>query len=131
MIGIVIVAHGGLAHEYKKTMQHVVGEQAGIGTVRISEEFDKPAKQAEICSAMTDVDDGDGVVLVTDLYGSSPSNLCMAACVHDNMETHVLYGANMPMLLQLARKRHLPIKEAVAAAVKAGRKHLDYIHPSS
>lgn len=125
MIGIVIVAHGRLAQEYKSTMQHVVGDQSGISAVQIEPDYIKLHKEEEIRTAMLDVDQGDGVVLVTDLYGSSPSNLCMAACVGENTDTYVLYGANVPMLVKLAESRARPIQKAVSLAVTAGRKHLD------
>lgn len=73
MIGIVLVAHGGLAQEYLAAMQHVVGKQPGLAAISIEADHDREAKQAEICAAADSVDAGDGVVVVTDLFGGSPS----------------------------------------------------------
>jgi len=83
MIGIVIVAHGGLAHEYLAAVEHVVGPQAGIRAIAIEEDHDRSAKQAEICAAADSVDTGKGVVVVTDLFGGSPSNLSLMACARE------------------------------------------------
>ncbi|MEL7301465.1 MAG: PTS fructose transporter subunit IIA [Pseudomonadota bacterium] len=123
MIGIVIVAHGGLAAEYKSAMEHVVGKQAGIMPVSIEASHDRGFKQQEICRAADAVDEGDGVVLVIDMFGSSPSNLALRACEPNGRR--ILYGANLPMLVKLAKKRHRPIDEAVAAAREAGKKYID------
>ena len=79
MIGIVIVAHGGLAHEYVKAIEHVVGAQAGLRGITIENDCDRADKQAEICAAADEVDTGDGVVIVTDMFGGSPSNLSLKA----------------------------------------------------
>ena len=123
MIGIVIVAHGGLAAEYLNAIEHVVGKQNGIVAVKVNADYDRPAKQAEIMQAAEDVDSGEGVVVVTDMFGSSPSNLSVAACEKKNRR--VLYGANLPMLVKLAKCRSKPMQEAVNHAVKAGRKYID------
>jgi PTS system mannose-specific IIA component len=123
LIGIVIVAHGGLAREYLAAIEHVVGHQEGIRTVSIAPEHDRSVKQAEICSAADAVDEGDGVVVVTDMFGGSPSNLSLRACAPaDRM---ILYGANLPMLIKLAKSRGLPVREAVDGALAAGRKYID------
>ena len=123
MIGIVIVAHGGLAREYLSAVEHVVGIQPGIVAVAIEAEHDRDRKQAEICTAADDVDAGDGVVVVTDLYGGSPSNLSLNACRARNRR--ILYGANLPMLLKLAKSRHIPVQDAVRGAMEAGRKYIN------
>lgn len=123
MIGIVIVAHGGLAQEYLKAVEHVVGGQTGIRAIAIEGEHDRPAKQAEICTAADEVDMGEGVVIVTDIFGGSPSNLSLKACQPENRR--ILYGANLPMLIKLAKSRHLPVPEAVRLALDAGRKYID------
>jgi len=123
LIGIVIVAHGGLAKEYLAAVEHVVGATAGIRAVRIESEHDRAAKQAEICDAADEVDMGDGVVLVTDMFGGSPSNLSLRACWPE--DRRILYGANLPMLIKLAKSRDLPVTEAVRAALEAGRKYID------
>ena len=123
MIGIVIVAHGGLAREYLAAMEHVVGPQAGARTVTIEDIHDRAAKSREICLAADEVDEGDGVVVVTDLFGGSPSNLSLPACSARNRV--ILYGANLPMLVKLAKLRHLPADQAAAMAAEAGRKYID------
>ncbi|MDO5641446.1 MAG: PTS fructose transporter subunit IIA [Paracoccus sp. (in: a-proteobacteria)] len=123
MIGIVIVAHGGLAREYLSAMEHVVGPQSNVRTVTIEDDHDRAAKSREICEAADEVDEGDGVVVVTDIFGGSPSNLALPACsVRDRV---ILYGANLPMLVKLAKMRHLSTRQAAAHAVDAGRKYID------
>lgn len=123
MLGIVIVAHGGLAREYLAAIEHVVGQQPGMVAIGIEPDHDRQAKQQEISQAADDVDSGDGVVLVTDLFGGSPSNLSMRACQQPNRR--ILYGANLPMLIKLAKSRHLPVGEAVRGAMEAGRKYIN------
>lgn len=123
MIGIVIVAHGGLAREYLSAVEHVVGPQSGIAAVAIEDDHDRAAKTAEIQSAANSVDHGDGVIVVTDLFGGSPSNLSVPACTRINRA--ILYGANLPMLVKLAKSRHLPVTVAVASAKEAGRKYIN------
>lgn len=123
MIGIVLVAHGGLAKEYLAAMQHVVGKQPGLAAISIEADHDRDAKQSEICAAADAVDVGDGVVVVTDLFGGSPSNLSLRACAPQ--DRRILYGANLPMLIKLAKSRHLPIGDAVRQAMEAGRKYIN------
>lgn len=123
MIGIVIVAHGGLAREYLLAVEHVVGKQDGVRAIAIEDDHDRNAKQAEICAAADAVDAGRGVVLVTDMFGGSPSNLSLPACATQGRR--ILYGANLPMLIKLAKSRDLAVPEAVAAALDAGRKYIN------
>ena len=123
MIGIVIVAHGGLAKEYLAAVEHVVGRQPGVRAITIAPEDDRALKQREICDAADAVDEGDGVVVVTDMFGGSPSNLSLRACGPHNRR--ILYGANLPMLIKLAKSRRKSVPEAVAAAMDAGRKYID------
>ncbi|WP_312528740.1 PTS fructose transporter subunit IIA [Paracoccus sp. (in: a-proteobacteria)] len=123
MIGIVIVGHGGLAREYLLAVEHVVGPQKGIRAVAIEEDHDRGLKQAEICKSADAVDTGDGVVVVTDLFGGSPSNLSLLACTAKNRA--ILYGANLPLLVKLAKSRHMSVADAVAAAKEAGRKYIN------
>ncbi len=123
MIGIVIVAHGGLAKEYLAAVEHVVGAQNGISAITIDADHDRAAKQVEICQAADAVDQGHGVVVVTDMFGGSPSNLSLRACTPDNRR--IVYGANLPMLIKLAKSRHMPVPEAVRMALDAGRKYID------
>ena len=123
MIGIVIVAHGGLAREYLAALEHVIGAQTGIRAISIEPDHDREAKQREICAAADAVDDGDGVVVVTDLFGGSPSNLSLRACKMG--DRRILYGANLPMLLKLAKSRHGSVSDAVRGAMEAGRKYIN------
>lgn len=123
MIGIVIVAHGGLAREYLNAVEHVVGKQRGVRVVAIEPDDDRPAKQNEIKAAAGAVDEGDGVVVVTDMFGGSPSNLSLPACSAG--ERRILYGANLPMLIKLAKSRQLDLADAVAASKDAGRKYIN------
>ncbi len=123
LIGIVIVAHGGLAREYLSAVEHVVGKQSGIRAIAIEEDHDRAEKQAEICAAADEVDQGAGVVVVTDMFGGSPSNLSLRACTPTDRQ--ILYGANLPMLIKLAKSRDLTVPEAVSTALEAGRKYIN------
>ena len=123
MIGIVIVAHGGLAREYRAAMEHVVGMQGAVQDIAIESGHDRSDKEAEICAAADAVDTGAGVVIVTDLFGASPSNLSLLACRPANRR--ILYGMNLPMLIKLAKSRHLDLTDAVRHALEAGRKYID------
>jgi PTS system mannose-specific IIA component len=126
VIGIVIVAHGGLAREYLAAVEHVVGTQTGMRAIAIEDGCDRGSKQSEICETADAVDTGDGVVIVTDMFGGSPSNLALRACV--SPDRRILYGANLPMLIKLAKSRHRPVADAVAAALAAGRKYIDSLN---
>ena len=123
MIGIVIVAHGNLAREYLSAVEHVVGRQDGIRAIAIAPDDDRSAKQAEICDAADAVDTGDGVVIVTDMFGGSPSNLSLRACSPDNRR--ILYGANLPMLIKLAKSRNRSVPDAVSAAIDAAHRYIN------
>lgn len=123
MIGIVIVAHGGLAREYLSAVEHVVGKQDGMRAIAIEDDHDRAAKQAEISAAANAVDQGHGVVVVTDMFGGSPSNLSLQACAASGRR--ILYGANLPMLIKLAKSRDQSVPHAVAAALDAGRKYIN------
>ena len=123
MIGIVIVAHGGLAHEFLATVEHVVGKQMAVATIAIAPEDDRPLKAREIRAAADGVDQGEGVIVVTDMFGGSPSNLSLPACGMANRR--ILYGANMPLLIKLFKSRHKPVDDAVRVALEAGRKYID------
>lgn len=123
MIGIVIVGHGGLATEYLSAIEHVVGSLSGARAIEINADHDRAAKQAEICAAADAVDKGQGVVVVTDLFGGSPSNLSLMAC--QPAGRRIVYGANLPMLIKLAKMRDKPLPDAVRAALEAGKKYID------
>ena len=122
-IGIVIVAHGGLAREYVAAVEHVTGQQEGLVAIAIAPDEDREAKQVEICEAADSVDQGAGVVVVTDMFGGSPSNLSLRACRPQNR--HILYGANLPMLIKLVKSRGKPIEQAIDLALVAGRKYIN------
>lgn len=128
MIGIVIVAHGGLAGEYLSAVEHVVGKQTGIVAIPIAVDCDRDDKRQEILQAANSVDQGDGVVVVTDMFGGSPSNLSIPACCKSDRK--ILYGANLPMLVKLAKSRHKSVDAAARAAMMAGRKYIDCIDGS-
>jgi len=123
VIGIVIVAHGGLAREYLAAMEHVVGYKPGTIAVSIGAEDDRIMKQAEVNAAVDAVDAGRGVVVLTDMFGGTPSNLAMAAC--DDPMRKVLYGVNLPMLIKLAKARNKPLDVAVSGALDAARKYIN------
>lgn len=125
MIGIVIVAHGGLAAEYLAAVEHVVGPLEQVRAIAIAADYDKPRKAAEIAEAADAVDSGDGVVVVVDMFGSSPSNLSLPACAGSDRK--ILYGANLPMLVKLAKSREGSVDSATKAAMAAGRKYIDCI----
>ncbi len=118
-----IVAHGNLAREYLSAVEHVVGQQDGIRAIAIAPDDDRAAKQAEICDAADAVDMGKGVVIVTDMFGGSPSNLSLRACSPENRR--ILYGANLPMLIKLAKSRHKAVPDAVAAAIEAAHRYIN------
>ena len=120
-----IVAHGGLAREYLAAVEHVVGKQTGIRAIAIEDDHDRAQKQREICDAADAVDEGSGVVVVTDMFGGSPSNLSIRACTAT--DRRILYGANLPMLVKLAKSREKTVADAVACALDAGRKYINSI----
>jgi PTS system mannose-specific IIA component len=123
LIGIVIVAHGGLAGEYLSAVEHVVGQQSGMLSIAIAPEDDRALKQDEICKAADAVDTGAGVVIVTDMFGGSPSNLSLRACSPENRR--ILYGANLPMLIKLAKSRKMAVPDAVDVALDAAHKYIN------
>lgn len=123
MIGIVIVAHGGLAREYRAALEHVVGKSPGVMHVSIGAEDSRAEKQQEIDAAVRSVDAGSGVVVLTDMFGGTPSNLACAVC--DRPDRKVLYGVNLPMLVKLAKARNKPLDVAVRCALDAARKYIN------
>lgn len=127
MIGLVIVTHGNLAIEFKHAMEHVVGEQEKLITVAIFPDDDMELRRKEISNAVIEVNDGDGVILLTDLFGGTPSN--MAISLMQDQQIEVIAGINLPMLVKLASLRETSgVMEAAEAAQEAGRK---YIHVAS
>lgn len=123
MIGIVIVAHGRLAAEYLAAMEHVIGEQPGTKAISIGAECDRNERQRAICDAVAEVDAGYGVVIVTDMFGGTPSNLALAAC--ENQNRRVIYGANLPLLIKLGKLRRKPMNDAIELAITAARKYIN------
>ncbi len=123
MIGLVLVTHGHLADEFVKAVEHIVGPQKQIRTVCIDPEDDMERRRKEILQGVADVDNGGGVVILTDMFGGSPSNLSLRAC--SVSDRRILYGANLPMLIKLAKSRGKTVPEAVRAALTAGRKYID------
>lgn len=123
MIGIVIVAHGGLASELKRATEHVVGPQPSMIAISVGPDDDRGNRTREICDAADSVDTGEGVVVVTDIYGGSPSNLSLRACRPANRK--ILTGVNLPMMIKLAKSRHLEVGEAVNRAAEAGRRYIN------
>ncbi|MBK0400079.1 PTS sugar transporter subunit IIA [Limibaculum sp. M0105] len=123
MIGLVIVAHGSLAQSLLDATEHVVGPQPTAHAVAIAPSDDLHARQAEINALVEAVDDGSGVVLITDMFGGTPSNLALGAMTRPGIE--VIYGANLPLLVKLAKSRERPLSEAVRLAIEAGEKYID------
>lgn len=123
MIGVVIVAHGGLANEYLAAIEHVVGKLDGVKAISIEAECDRAAKQVEICDAANTVDTGSGVIVVVDMFGGSPANLSMMACAETKRK--ILYGANLPMLIKLAKSRNLTVDLAIETSMAAGKKYMN------
>lgn len=123
MIGLVIVAHGALADALLHATEHVVGPQDGAVAIAIGPKDDLRIRQADIDAAVARVDNGAGVVVVTDMFGGTPSNLAHGSMTSDGIE--VVYGANLPMLVKLAKMRDKPLVQAVQAATEAGRKYIN------
>ena len=123
MIGIVLVTHGRLADEFVAAFEHVVGPQNGIATVCIGPEDDMERRRQDIIDTIASVDGGDGVVLLTDMFGGTPSNLAISVMNETGVE--VIAGVNLPMLIQLAQLRGSDsLAEAVVQAQEAGRKYI-------
>jgi len=123
MIGLVIVTHGRLAEELRAAMEHVVGPQDAVATVPIFPEDKMATRREDIRTAIDTVDQGDGVVVLTDILGGTPSNLAFQLC--DRRRVEMIAGVNLPMLVKLAKIRGAePLAEAVAHATAAGRKYI-------
>jgi len=123
MIGLVLVTHGRLAEEFVVAMEHVVGKQECIATIAIGPDDDMEGRRADIATAIGEVDGGRGVILLTDLFGGTPSNLAISLLEAGKVE--VIAGINLPMLIRLGGARKtMKVTEAVAAAREAGRKYI-------
>jgi len=123
MIGLVLVTHGRLAVEFVTAMEHVVGPQQAIEAICIGPEDDMELRRADIAAAVVKVNDGDGVILLTDLFGGTPSNLAISLLKAGEIE--VIAGINLPMLIRLeSARRSMDVRKAVAAAREAGQKYI-------
>lgn len=123
MIGLILVTHGKLAEEFVHAMQHVVGTQEAVATVCIGPNDDMERRRKEIADAIRNVDSGDGVIILTDLFGGTPSNLAISLMRAGRVE--VIAGINLPMLIRLAKARCcMDVREATAAARDAGRNYI-------
>ena len=123
MIGMVLVTHGRLATEFRAALEHVVGPQQQIETITIGPEDDMEIRRADILDAVARVESGDGVVVLTDMFGGTPSNLALSCMTGRQVE--VVAGINLPMLIKLASVRDCePLADAVLHAQEAGRKYI-------
>ncbi|MEE8333788.1 MAG: PTS sugar transporter subunit IIA [Alphaproteobacteria bacterium] len=124
MIGIVLVTHGRLADELVNALRHVVGEEDDIATVCIHSDDDMEQRRRDIIDTIASVNSGAGVVLLTDMFGGTPSNLAIS--VMNETEVEVIAGVNLPMLIQLAQTRRTSdLAKAVSEAQEAGRKYIN------
>jgi mannose PTS system EIIA component len=127
MIGLIIVTHGNLAREFVAALEHVVGPQQHIAPVSIAPHDDMEERREAILAAVEKVENGDGVIILTDMFGGTPSNLAIS--VMDAGSVEVIAGVNLPMLVKLARIREeATLTDALKQAQEAGRK---YIHVAS
>jgi PTS system mannose-specific IIA component len=124
MIGLVLVTHGRLACEFRAALEHVVGPQKQLEAVTIGPDDDMEERRREIVEAVARVESGDGVVVLTDMFGGTPSNLAIS--VMEGSAIEVVAGINLPMLIKLATVRaDTPLAEAVGQAQEAGRKYIN------
>jgi len=123
MIGLVIVTHGGLALEFRSALEHVVGPQTQLETVSIGPDGDMSVRRGQILDAVRRTNNGEGVIILTDMFGGTPSNLAIS--VMDEAPVEVIAGINLPILVKLASVRgELDLADAVANAREAGRKYI-------
>ena len=123
MIGLVLVTHGRLAEEFVVAMEHVVGKQERIATICIGPDDDMEERRADIAKAIAEVDAGRGVIVLTDLFGGTPSNLAISLMQAGTVE--VIAGINLPMLIRLdGARKTMKVADAVAAAREAGKKYI-------
>ena len=121
---MVLVTHGNLANEFISAMQHVVGKQEQIAPVCIGPEDDMEIRRAEILKKVEEVNDGSGVVVLTDMFGGTPSNLAIS--IMDRAPVEIIAGVNLPMLIKLASlRKEKNLKETVSGAQEAGKKYIN------
>lgn len=124
MIGLVLVTHGNLANEFISAMQHVVGKQEQVVGVCIGPEDDMEMRRNEILQKVTEADSGEGVVLLTDMFGGTPSNLALS--IMDRANVEILAGINLPMLIKIASlRKECTMKKTVEGAQEAGKKYIN------
>jgi len=124
MIGMVLVTHGRLAEEFIAALFHVVGEQSQVRAVCIGPDDDMEQRRQDILNSVAEVDDGNGVVVLTDMFGGTPSNLAIS--IMDKAKVEVIAGVNLPMLIKLASVRKTePLDKSVIAARDAGQKYIN------
>ena len=123
MIGLVIVTHGGLAQEFRAALEHVVGRQDMVETISIGPDDDMDKRRVEMIAAVNRVKGDKGVVVLTDMFGGTPSNLAIS--VMEETGAEVVAGINLPMLIKLASVRgDASLEQAITAAKEAGRKYI-------
>lgn len=123
MIGLVLVTHGALASQFVAAMEHVVGAQAQVAAICIGPDDDMEQRRKDILDAVASVDSGKGVILLTDMFGGTPSNLAIS--VLDKAKVEVIAGVNLPMLIKLASVRdNVSLGKAVDLAQESGRKYI-------
>ena len=127
MLGIIIVAHGGLAQEYLSATEYIVGINPNVKAISVYPSDTICEKQDQIRKSLSEVNSGSGTVIVTDMHGSTPANLALKASKDYNCT--VLFGANLPLLVKLIKVRNLSAPDAVSLAVDAGRKYIDWASP--
>jgi PTS system mannose-specific IIA component len=122
MIGIVLVTHGSLARAFLAALEHVMGPQRCVAAVCIAPDDDMQTRRSDILENVRACDTGDGVIVLTDMFGGTPSNLAIS--IMEQARVEVLAGVNLPMLVKLASMRDHPIAEAARTAQEAGRKYI-------
>ena len=124
MIGLVLVTHGRLAAEFRSAMEHVVGPQENFEAISIGPDDDMEHRRSDILEAISRADSGTGVILLTDMFGGTPSNLAIS--VMENAKVEVIAGVNLPMLIKLASVRgEATLEDAIGQAQEAGRKYIN------
>jgi PTS system mannose-specific IIA component len=124
MIGLVLVTHGRLAVEFRAALEHVVGAQTGVETISIGPDDDVEQRRQDILEAVGRVETGSGVIILTDMFGGTPSNLAISVMHEGKVE--VIAGLNLPMLIKLASIRaEKPLAAAIVDAQDAGRKYIN------
>ncbi len=124
MIGLVLVTHGNLANEFISAMQHVVGKQEQVDGVCIGPEDDMEMRRTEILNKVEKVNSGEGVVVLTDMFGGTPSNLAIS--IMDRAKVEIIAGVNLPMLIKIASlRKEKDLKATVEGAQEAGKKYIN------